>query len=341
MEIGVVECPDPVWAPRVAPLLGHKGPPWTSHIEAALQAPLDALETRFYLGLVEGQPITNVMIVGARASGGRTSPAAGILGHVYTVPEHRRKGAYSHLMAAQMAHTAGLGYRVLTLGTGFETPPYWIYHSFGFRTIDGTSGRMKWLADPDAEQDWFRAGATRVRVLRWDDWPRAALLGFQPDEPAEELPRSWALRLPQGHGSVEGSFLDLRRALPRESPATLEQAAQALGAGQRTAALMLETEHGAAAGWAILQPDELALRDAWRLDACVHPAFRGAAADLIAAAAALPGGAARVTAYTSTPDGYRAAALRAAGFDHVADLPGWLPRGGGSRETLRAYARGG
>ena len=66
MEIGVVECPDPAWAGQVAPLLGHKGPEWRHHIEAALREPLDELQTLFYLGLVEGTAITTVMIAGAR-----------------------------------------------------------------------------------------------------------------------------------------------------------------------------------------------------------------------------------------------------------------------------------
>src|SRR5207249_1997860 len=145
-------------------LLGHKGQPWQHHIQAALQEPLDDLETRFYVGLLDGRAITNVMIVGTRlrvVSRGAGRPedaveAVGILGHVYTVPEHRRKGAYAQLMAAQMEHTRSLGYRLLTLGTGFETPPYWIYHRFGFRSIDGATGRMKWLATPDAEAHHFR-----------------------------------------------------------------------------------------------------------------------------------------------------------------------------------------
>ncbi|MGH2367633.1 MAG: hypothetical protein ACRDI2_05490, partial [Chloroflexota bacterium] len=91
MDLGVVQCPDPSWSPQVKRLLGHKGRDSLEHIEGALAGPLDALETRFYVGTIGGVAVTNVMIVGARG--------AGILGHVYTVPEHRQKGAYSHLMA--------------------------------------------------------------------------------------------------------------------------------------------------------------------------------------------------------------------------------------------------
>ena len=346
LEIGVVECPDPAWADRIVPLLGHKGEPWAHHIQAALHEPLDALETRFYVGLVDGTAITNVMIVGARREASRrgsrgsesTRDGVGILGHVYTRPEHRQKGAYAALMAAQMAHTQQLGYRILTLGTGFETPPYWIYHRFGFRSIDGASGRMKWLAAPDTEARHFRPGTTTVRPMRWDDWAPLNLVAYQLTEPNEELPRSWAFRLLKGHGSLEGSFAQLRLPLPyHQSPQSLEDVRRQLTQGTELAALVLETEYGAVVGWAVLQPDELALRDGWRLDIYVHPAFRAATADLMAAVP-WPDGA-RVAAYTSAPDGYRAAALRAAGFRQVAELPDWLRRGQ-STVPLRVFARG-
>lgn len=340
MEIGVVDCPDPAWAPRVAPLLGHKGPPWMDHIGAALRAPLDALRTRFYLGLLDGTPITNVMIVGTS----RPPVACGILGHVYTRPEQRRKGAYAHLMAAQMEHTRQSGYGVLTLGTGFETPPYWIYHRFGFRSIDGVSGRMKWLATPDAEAAWFRPGRAQPRPMRWEDWPALNLLAYHPTEPDEEAPRSTVFHL-AGHGSLEGSFL-------RAWPPLAAALAAADTAGPRPAALTLETEHGAAAGWAILQPPppaadaagggEVAAAGPWLLDCYVHPRFRGET-DRLLAALPWPAGTPAI-AWSGPPDGYRAAALRRAGFAPAAATPAppeWLAGTPGDAPAgpLRAFLR--
>jgi GNAT superfamily N-acetyltransferase len=331
MEIGVVDCPDREWAARVAPLLGHKGPEWSHHIRSALREPLDGLQTLFYLGLVDGTAISNVMIVGTR----RPAAACGILGHVFTRPEQRRKGAYGRLMAAQMAHTRQLGYGLLTLGTGFESPPYWIYHRFGFRSIDGVSGRMKWSATPDAEAAWFRAGETGVRPMRWDDWPALNLLAYRPTEPDEEAPRSTVFRL-AGHGSLEGSFL---RAWP-----PLAAGAAADAAEPRPAALTLETEHGAAVGWAIVQPDAAAPGDRWLLDCYVHPDFRAETGRLLAAVP-WPAGKA-VVAYSGPPDGYRAAALLRAGFEVAAgspDAPDWLAAAAGEAgapsASLRVYAR--
>ena len=214
----MVECPDPEWAAQVLSLLGHKGPEWRHHIEAALQEPLDDLQTLFYLGLVEGTAITNVMIAGARRGAAR----CGILGHVYTRPEHRRKGAYAHLMARPdgarppprlpRAHP-GDGLRDPAL---LDLPPLRLPQHRRRQRADA------WLATPDAEAGWFRPGETSVRPMRWDDWAPLNLLAYQPTTPDEELPRSLVFRLP-GHGSLEGSFLRVQLPLPEhQSPRTAE-----------------------------------------------------------------------------------------------------------------------
>ena len=90
-------------------------------------------KTRFYLGVIEGEAVGNIMTV---EHGG-----IGILGHVYTLPEQRRKGIASRIMAAQMKDFQERGGRTLTLGTGFDSPAYWIYQGYGFRSIVEGSGR--------------------------------------------------------------------------------------------------------------------------------------------------------------------------------------------------------
>jgi GNAT superfamily N-acetyltransferase len=337
------------WAPP--PYSADPGAAWevVEHLRAAgwgfvlaLAEPGRPLELEVVAGpTIRGVgPVLAVFHRGARRGAAR----CGILGHVYTRPEHRRKGAYAHLMTVQMEHTRRLGYRLLTLGTGFETLPYWIYHRCGFRSIDGASGRMTWHAAPEAEGEWFRPGATRVRPMRWDDWAPLNLLAYQPATPDEELPRSMVFRL-TGQGSLEGSFLRVRLPLPAyRSPYTVEELRQGLEA-VRLAALTLESEHGAAVGWAVLRPDDLALGAGWLLDCYVHPAFRGAAGQLLAAVP-WPAGQ-RVAAYSSPPEGYRGAALRRAGFRQVAELPRWLERPpgagplppGGGAEALRVFVR--
>ncbi len=326
MEIGVVECPDPSWGAQVKPLLGHKDRPTQEFFNAAFERPLDDLETRFYLGTIGGLAISNVMIVGARSGAAGEGTAAGlgavgILGHVYTRPEHRQKGAYRHLMAAQMDDCRRLGYQALTLGTGFETHPYWIYHSFGFRSIDGVSGKMKWVAGDGFEESWLRPGATRVRPMRWDDWPRLNLLAFQPPAANEPLPRSWTFRVKGQGGAVEGMFQVMQRNVAR---------------GSQITALALESERGVPVGWAVLQPDDLAFGDGRLLDLYVHPAFEADAPQLLAHVPWPERG--RVAAYTTGDDNYRTSALEQAGFRRAASLPGWL-RDGDSQLDLAVWTR--
>jgi GNAT superfamily N-acetyltransferase len=321
LACGVVTAPDPEWAPRIEPFLAHKRPEWRYHVAQSLQRPLDQLETRFYLGTLggpEGPIITNVMVAAARG--------VGLLGYVYTAPEHRQKGAYTALMAHQMAHSRALGQHTLTLTTAFESPAYWIYHRFGFRSIDGASGRMKWHATPDAEARWFRPGRTAVHPMVWDDWSTLNLTALRvpaPDEPAEDVPRSWAFRL-LTYGTAEGTFAEVFApwsCRPRHAA--------------RYAAT-LRTEHGAVAGWLVLQPDELTLGTGLLLDLHVHPAFVGDAPKLLAGVPWPDAG--RVTAYTSRPDGYRAALFERAGLRPVAVLPGWLEHKGQPFD-LHAFAR--
>ncbi len=135
IEVGVVESPDEEWLPRVVPFLAHKSGDYQAHTRRALEGPLDGLETRFYVGHVSGRILSQIQVVGARG--------AGIVGHVYTLPEERRKGACHAVMEHQMEDCRRARFRVLCLGTAFESPPYWIYHSFGFRSVGPGNGCMK------------------------------------------------------------------------------------------------------------------------------------------------------------------------------------------------------
>ncbi|HTE21064.1 MAG TPA: GNAT family N-acetyltransferase, partial [Armatimonadota bacterium] len=304
MEVGVVDAPDEEWLPRVAPFLGHKNNDYRAHIRRALEGPLDGLETRFYVGHVGGRLISQIQVVGARG--------VGILGHVFTLPEERRKGACRAVMQHQMEHSRRAGFRVLCLGTGFESPPYWIYHSFGFRSVGPGNGCMKWTAEPGAEEELFRPGATTIRNVCWGDWGYFDLLALQPVGPNEELPRCPTLGL-KGQGSVEGPFIGML--LRREREALLQAKA-------------LVTESGATVGWALLGPDTRWNGDVWLLDVYTHPHFMDRQGELLQSLE-LPE--APVAAYVGGPAGPRTAALRAVGFAETVSLPGWLEHDGRRR----------
>ena len=129
LEVGVVTAPDAEFGDAIQRLLVHKGPEWALHMGATLRGETDMLETRFYVGLLDGAPVANVMTV--------ESKGIGILGHVFTRPAQRRKGICQAVLRRLMDDFRLRGGSVLLLGTGYESPAYWIYHSFGFRSLKG------------------------------------------------------------------------------------------------------------------------------------------------------------------------------------------------------------
>jgi hypothetical protein len=254
--------------------------------------------------------MTQAMIVGARG--------AGILGHVYTVPAWRQRGAYTALMAAQMADTAAAGFRILTLGTGHASPPYWIYHRFGFRPIAPGSGAMRWVATPDAEAQYLRAAPASARALRWADGVPLNVTAMHPAAD-DELPRSSMLQL-KGQGNAEGSFAALCQRMQRQP-----------GPPPGTQARVLVSETGAVPGWAILAPDPRWFGDVWVLDLYTLPAFWDRALALVDE---LTWPDAPVAAYTSGERGPRARLLRALGFTRHTSFPGWLRTPDGTADVI-------
>ncbi|NYH87689.1 GNAT family N-acetyltransferase [Actinopolymorpha rutila] len=258
LELAAVDAPDPDWTGRLRLFLRHKGDPYAGHIERALDQPLDDLRTHFYVGCVDGEPITHVMVAGARGFG--------VLGHVYTVPEWRRRGAFGQLMATQMEDVRALGFTRLTLSTGYGSMPYEVYSSFGFRSAVPESGQMCWFAEPGSEPAAAPApaGDTSIRRARWDDWGALCFVLAHAPHAGEPAPRSSALGIDEC-GSAEGSFLRLLGQLD-------------LAGAQSYVA---ESSAGGVVGWCHLVPSPLTLGGAWLLDLHVLPGFEGLLGDLL------------------------------------------------------------
>ena len=108
MEVGVISVPDETHAEEIKKFLGHKPGNFKWHIDRCVTESLDALETRFYVGKIEGNIITNIMTV--------EHDGIGILGHVFTLPDQRRKGACKGVMAYQMDEFRQRNGRALYLG---------------------------------------------------------------------------------------------------------------------------------------------------------------------------------------------------------------------------------
>jgi GNAT superfamily N-acetyltransferase len=122
----------PALADRVDRLLGHKGEPWTSDIRMRLRG--DDLDL-FAVASHGNRPVANVW-VGAS----NQCPELGVLGHVYTEPEHRRRGLAAALLRAAVTRFDELGGRWLQLHTG-NAAARRLYEAVGFRLIlAGESG---------------------------------------------------------------------------------------------------------------------------------------------------------------------------------------------------------
>lgn len=298
MQCLVVKEPEENWAADVQRLLVHKNDHVHWHIQRAIAAPLDDLETRFYLGVVNGEAVGNIMTV---EHGG-----IGILGHVFTHPDHRRKGIASRIMSFQMQEFRERNGRGLTLGTGFDSPAYWIYHSNGFRSIVEGSGAMWYWQQPEQLADLWRAPITGNSSPVWRHWPLVNLLCTQPE--GDQL-RHAARRL-WGQRNFEGDFTKYLRDMEAEN-FPIE-------------ARVLENEAGLVVGWATVEDDPLWGGRAGLLDILVHPLAWSSANSLLAA---LPLPEKPILAYADQ-NSPKNDLLHSHGFERQASWPDWLPAGG-------------
>lgn len=251
-----LRAPAPDWEERLVDLIAHKGEPWLSYLRLVLQQELAGLEVYFYLGLLEGEIVGNIMTTEA------TAPRSGILGNVFTLPAHRRKGICAALMAALTDDFRSRGGQVMTLGTGYDSPAFHIYARFGFRSMAGT-GRMIWEAQPSFLNDYFTAGPTTVRDIAWPDWAFLDLLYAM-----EEGDFLRNLRFAQyGISGYEGLFPQLHE-MVGQPPAQSR---------------VLQKAGGEVVGHVTLLPDPRWRGSVLLLDVFIHPNFYQAGSELLAA----------------------------------------------------------
>ncbi|NCO38159.1 MAG: hypothetical protein COY42_17670 [Armatimonadetes bacterium CG_4_10_14_0_8_um_filter_66_14] len=308
MEVGMVLCPDDDWAQRIIPFLWHKGGAWNAHTAGALNGEIRDLETRFYLGIVDGRLICNVMTVEWRG--------VGILGHVFTVPDQRRKGACNLVMARQMEEFRQRGGRCLYLGTGYDTHPYHIYRGFGFGDAAPESGFMVYTTIPEFHQQHFAPADCAARDAQWRDWPAANVLTAIKDGPVVRNVGYGAF----GIANFEGAFCTLR--------ADLES-------GHCCWAKVLETKANALVGLATLVPDGRWGGGSYLFDLFVHRSFVGEA-HLLTETLEFPAG--KVQSHIDAEGDARGALLETLGFEREATLRSQL-RLGDARHDVAAYAR--
>jgi len=303
-----IVAPEPAWTDRILPFLAHKGEPWMWPMKLALEEGIPGIRMTFFELVLGEDIIGNITTVDANG--------IGMLQHVFTNPDHRRKGICQLLMRAACDDFVARGGRAMYLGTGYESPAYWIYHSFGFRPIEA-SGAMKWLPDAQFEQSHFAPGATSARDVQWADWPALTAL-YQSEQ-------GWYLRglhfNHYGRSSYEGCFPTMQGQMEK---------------GAITQVKVLVKDDRAVMGHAMLTTQYQWRGELYLLDFFVHPHFEGEAAKLLAAIAWPTDR--KVQCYCDAGAAGRMAALEASGFEEEAVLKRQILKGDEWLDVL-VYAR--
>ncbi len=285
MEVGVINAPDQPHAEEIKKILGHKPQFFDWHIEQCVTESLDELETRFYVGKLNGHIITNIMTV--------EHAGIGILGHVYTLPNQRRKGACKGTMTFQMEDFRQRHGRALYLGTGYNGHPYRIYHSFGFESVMPESGFMKYHVNDDFEETYFAPTTAHPKDVEWHDWPKLTTLSAIVDW---DILRSLSWNV-YGPTNLEGGFLTFKHTL--ETSDVLDDAK------------FLATQDGTIVGWATVNRDSRWRHNIALLDLFFHPNFVDAV-PLLLSSLKFPG--LKVQCYIDSTAEKKAEVLEHAGF---------------------------
>ncbi len=356
MDVRRITGPEPGRAAQVLALLHHKSPLYLEPAALALETGLPGLGAHFYVGDLGDELAANVTIHD-------TFPeAVGILMHVYTAPEQRRKGIARALMEAAVGDFRERGGRVLYLNTEYDSSPFRIYQRAGFEPV-GRRGDMRWQSSPDAEERFFAGDGGEVVELDWGDWPLLEALYFSDG--------GWEVRSlyyeQWGVCGAEGEFPALRRALGTRAIATEKALKTASGAiighgfvanldaaGSRSRSRPIDRlrhswskirylaqGRGRATRWRLIYR-------AWRLaqllpgrgfvlDFFVHPAFEAHTGRLLGALGPLPG---PIYAAAEPEAIGKVDALRTLGFQEHRRFRRVLPTESGPR-SVHLYRRDG
>lgn len=166
--INVVRTPDCSYGENIRAFLPHLDEIWQWHLGLALRGQLDELETRFYLGILNGRIIGNVSTWEHRS--------LGILGHVYTAEDQRRKGVFNSLVKACLQDFRDRGGKITVLGTPVDAPWNHVYRECGFADIAEGSEVMRCDLDPDFQKTFLQSKKIYSREVKWSDWPSLSIL---------------------------------------------------------------------------------------------------------------------------------------------------------------------
>lgn len=252
-----VSAPDLEFKDAILSLIGHKEPYWLVPVREAMEGKIEALSTYCYLAFLGEQLVGNITTAEA------LDEPVGMLQHVFTVPEHRRKGIASFLMQDLLADFRARRGRALYLGTGYGSEAHRIYLRYGFRDIGERTGKMRYVTVEDFDDAYFGGSAADVSAVGWEHWPGSDAL-FSAE--GGWCARNFAFGAFGVHG-FEGSFINMMLGL-RE------------GSVKDAKALISDD---AVVGLASLVPDPRWNYGATVFDFYVHPRFLKSAGALVRA----------------------------------------------------------
>ncbi len=150
-------------------LLAHKGPPWLEDIEQRFAQGVAGARDAFAVVPNGGQFVAHACI----NAFGHT----GVLGHVFTRPDHRRRGYALQLLKTVLSWFNMVGGKRIYLGTTVDLAEP-LYGKFGFKIIRRTS--------PAPSEGGAGAALDRVMMMRVADG--------QPEDPLADMPGEVAVR---------------------------------------------------------------------------------------------------------------------------------------------------
>lgn len=136
----------------VVELLRHKGQPWVDDIRRRLSGAVADASDHYFVARCADELVGHVWYTTHQAA-----PELGLIGHIYTAPEWRRRGVAAQLVDAALTHFRQSGGRLLQL---YTSTPYTLdfYRRFGFEELYRNQAyhAMDWYmcAPVDARRAW-------------------------------------------------------------------------------------------------------------------------------------------------------------------------------------------
>lgn len=171
MRIRCIEPPDEEYLRKIGQFLAHKGSPWIEDMLARLRGEKVAYSTDFFfVGEIGGELVGHVWYTVPR-----DTQDVGVLGHVYTRPDQRRKGVCYALTGAVVEAFKGHGGEAMFVLTG-NPELIRICEHFGFKKYnppEGEGGVYRWLVARDFDERYFAyTGKPQIKEANWGDLPR-------------------------------------------------------------------------------------------------------------------------------------------------------------------------